>query len=378
MLIVKPFKKCPYQFNSSLTLIAFIYALYSLNVIVGPFTVHSYTNDWVLVSYIVKLFFFIYLLKKLTIKSTTILFNIYSNLTVLLTVLGLVSIFGVYFGWLDIYQISITEGLELKRIININFGGFLYAVVPQIDLYRLQSFSIEPAAYAMAASVALYWLILTQKSFYRALIVACGISASWSVGVVLGMLIILMLLLSNKVIGKTEKYKLIFVFLLCIVPQFIITITTSSSTSSPIAQNKGDSFSQRVTEAREVFEYLHENPYGTGIGGAKKLLNNSISVGYVDVFADSGILGGLLYLISFIFLGVLATFVVLGLYKRSILIDSYFSRVLIATASMVVMVIFMGLQREKPDISYWHFWILASFIFMYSLSNLLNKDDRSS
>ncbi|THK43289.1 hypothetical protein E8Q33_01385 [Methylophaga sp. SB9B] len=378
VLIIKPFKKSPYQFNSGLTLIAFIYALYSLNVIVGPFTVHNYTNSWVLLSYIVKLFFFIYLLKNLTIKSTTILFNIYSNLTVFLTVIGLVSIVGVYFGWLDFYQISITEGLELKRVININFGGFLYAVVPQVGLYRLQSFSIEPAAYAMAASVALYWLILTQKSFYKALIVACGISASWSAGVVLGMLIILLLLLNNKVIGKTEKYKLIFVFLLCIVPQFIITTTISSMTSSPIVQNKGDSFSQRVTEAKEVFEYLYENPYGTGIGGAKKLLNNSISIGYVDVFADSGVIGGLLYLISFILLGALTTWVILGIYKKMILVDRDFSRILIATACMVLMVIFMGLQREKPDISYWHFWILASFIFMYSIFNLQVKNDSQS
>lgn len=306
------------------------------------------------------------------------LFNIYSNLTVLLSIAGLASVFGVYFGWLDFYQISITEGLELKRVININFGGFLYAVVPQVGLYRLQSFSIEPAAYAMAASVALYWLILTQKSFYRALIVACGISASWSAGVVLGMLIILLLLLNNKVIGKPEKYKLIFVFLLCIVPQFIITTTISSTTSSPIVQNKGDSFSQRVTEAKEVFEYLYENPYGTGIGGAKKLLNNSISVGYVDVFADSGVIGGLLYITSFILLGTMATCVVLGIYKKMILMDRGGAQILIAIASMVVMVIFMGLQREKPDVSYWHFWILASFIFMYSILNSQVKNDSPS
>lgn len=162
--------------------------------------------------------------------------------------------------------------------------------------------------------------------------------------------------------------------MLCLVPQLI----TSSLTSSPIIQNKHDSLSQRIQETKQVFEYLSEHPGGAGFGGAKKLLKNSISVGYVNVIADSGLIGGLLYITSFVILAWLAILVVLGCYGRSRLVDSDSSRILIATATMVVMTLFMGLQREPPDSTYWHFWILASFIFMYSLSKTQFKNDSFS
>lgn len=112
VLLIKPFERNYYQFDSHLILIALLYALYALIVIVGPFTIHSHANTWMLVSYIIKILFLIYLLKRLTIKSLKMLFNIYSNLTVLLTVLCIVSAFGIYYGWFDVFQLSVIQGID--------------------------------------------------------------------------------------------------------------------------------------------------------------------------------------------------------------------------------------------------------------------------
>ena len=131
--------------------------------------------------------------------------------------------------------------------------------------------------------------------------------------------------------------------------------------------DRAGSLNQRVRETKQVFGYLRDNPLGAGIGGAKKLLKSSISVGYADAAANAGILGGVFYLVSFAVLSFLAIKVLVhnDFIKKNYenIIDK---KILVALAASVFTLAFTGLLREQPDSSYWHFWIYASFIIVIS------------
>ena len=52
--------------------------------------------------------------------------------------------------------------------------------------------------------------------------------------------------------------------------------------------------------------------------------------------------------------------------KLSLSVDMtrYEGRVRLAVALAVMIVLFMGLQRQQPDLSLWHMWIYASFFYL--------------
>ena len=207
-----------------------------------------------------------------------------------MTVLAIFRVIGIYAGWLQVDAMPVTMGVDTQiEEFAVSWSGFDGNARVANDnpyLFRIQSFAIEPGAYALAATVALYWLILVRQSVFRFLIIAMGIAGSWSLGGVLAIAMVLVFILMNGLVSRTVKAKLFFVII------FYFAVHAVTPVTLQLVGDKSISLSARIVESKQVVAYLTEHPLGAGIGEARKQLKSSISVGYMNALAESGVVGG--------------------------------------------------------------------------------------
>jgi len=347
-------------------------------------TIFNAANPDLLLRYLSKFVFFLALacfLDRRTIFLTT---DVYSYICVTLVVFSMSGISAIIMGWTELSVISVVRGVDGYGEMIWSFSGFdgTARIFPESAQFaRMQSFALEPGGFALALLPALYWLVLVRQRYMAGSVIALGIAATWSLGALLAMVLAATLLLINKHIGGRGKIfllsSIIFFFVSHLVFSWMVDLElfptahplTSSGSSIDIITggDKKISKQQRIDELFQVITFVRTDFWGAGVGAGRDLLDSSISVGYANVFADTGFLGGSFYVLLCVGLGVIALSYVLRYSKRES--HSVNGKAALALALSLLTCLFFGLQREQPDASFWHMWIYASFIIMYRMIN---------
>jgi hypothetical protein len=332
-------------------------------------------ND-LLFRYLLKFLFLLLLTTYLNRRIIFLTANVYSYVCMGLIIASTISIVAIAMHWVDPSIVNVTQSPDDSGEMMLTFSGFdgTARIFPESDQFiRMQSFSIEPGAFALALLPALYWLTLARERLLPATLIAMGIAASWSFGALLSMILASVILAMNKITSIRAKIFLLLVSLFFFVSHFIFSQIFSVN-SSALVGDKALSMQQRIDELWQVINFVQDDFWGAGVGARRKVLDSSISVGYANVFADTGFLGGSFYLITCILLAFIALKCAIGRTAHSL--DLSNSRAVVALGISVLTCLFFGLQREQPDASFWHMWIYASFIVMHRLNN--NSSFRNS
>jgi len=347
-------------------------SVYLLGLTLATFVFNDVVNDYYYFSIISKyifLLFLIFLLQKNTIYRV---YQIYSYLCVLLVVLSLVNIVGMYNGWWWSDVQRVIQGIESPRDMYVSWSGLdgmarVWGEVP--NFFRMQSFSIEPAAFAIGLLPALCWEIFIGRSFFRLLILMTGFAATWALGVFLFILLIILFLFIVQIntVNTVRKKNLVFFLGLVFIyvgSHFLLTheiyqVEQVEQVEQVVGDRSG-SFNQRVIDLAEGWEFLKEHPEGAGAGMGRHRAGSFLSVGYMNAAADSGIIGGIFYILGCMFLSI---GIVVDLWKNRFKKDKLGSY-LYVTGLSVLALFFMGLQRESFDASFYSMWLLASYFII--------------
>jgi len=114
----------------------------------------------------------------------------------------------------------------------------------------------------------------------------------------------------------------------------------------------------RLTPILKSFAFLPTHPFGVGSALGMDAIHYP-NFGYSNAFVEAGYLGGAAYCAMFGLLGWKAL-------RLSLVTDmaQEEGRIRFVVAIVVMLVLFMGAQRQAPDISLWHMWIYASFFYL--------------
>jgi len=346
--------------------------------------VFNAANPDLLLRYLSKFVFFLALACFLDRRTIFLTADVYSYICVALVVFSMIGILSIIMGWTELSVVSVVRGVDGYGEMIWSFSGFDGAarILPESAQFpRMQSFALEPAGFALALLPALYWLVLVRQRYMAGSVIALGIAATWSLGALLAMVLAAILLLCNKHIGGKGKIFLlgaiIFFFVshlvffwmvdLDLFPEVHPMTISLSSIDIITGGDKQLSKQQRVDELFQVITFVRTDFWGAGVGGGRELLDSSISVGYANVFADTGLLGGSFYVLLCVAIGVIALKYVLTCSRRDA--RGVNGKAVLALALSLLTCLFFGLQREQPDASFWHMWIYASFIIMHRMIN---------
>lgn len=344
------------------------------------------------------IFLFVFIDKKTLVKS----FDVYSNLTTFLVCLSLLALLGIYYGVIQPTNILVTRGTSLPSNVGFVFSGFdaNIRIFPTSPFFtRMQSFAIEPGACALAILPAFYWFVLFRKNLFKSIILILGIAATWSLGALITMCLIFIILFFNNSVSKSKKQILLFAILFFVSSHSLFTLFASSNFNNPIAnklkiivpdpddpenynQNIGKpsvglnmiagerntSFNQRKRESTKALKELVTNLKGVGFNQGSVVLKTPISVGYINVLIDSGLLGGIFY--GLVILSVSWCAIKVGVGNAIFKLESDKASINTFLAASVLSSLFYGLQREQPMSSYWNMWLLACFFHEYRKINL--------
>jgi len=334
-------------------------------------------------SYIMKYVFLIFLLLVLTKKHIIWSFRLYMYLCSALVCVSMINIIGIYNQWWwNLKELEILQGVEFPRVIWFSWSGYdgmarVFSNVP--NFFRIQSYSIEPGSFALALLPAIYWSVFVEKNKFIQFILIIGLSATWSLGALLTLVIVIL----SLIFIRPSFYKksiltlclgvVIFLGGHWLLTQMIETsvVETSVVETSVVETSVGEtsvgettvgdrrvSLNQRVEELTIISNFLNQRPEGAGAGAGRRSAHSSLSVGYGNVFVEAGVLGGLAYLIAYLIL-VIGIIHVFWRYRKK---DELSSMAMYAIGFSLLTGIFFGMQREQPDASFWMMWILASFI----------------
>jgi len=318
-------------------------------------------------SYIMKYVFLIFLLLVLTKKHIIWSFRLYMYLCSVLVCFSMINIVGLYNQWWGLEELEILQGVEFPRVVWFSWSGFdgmarVFSDVP--NFFRIQSYSIEPGSFALALLPALYWAVFVAKNKFIQLILMSGLCATWSLGALLVLsLVILLLVLIRPSFYKENILTLCFGAFLFLVGHWLLTqVVESTIGESTIGESTiGDrraSLFQRMEELITIRNFLNQRPEGAGAGEGRRSAQSSLSIGYGHVFVEAGVLGGLAYLIAYLIL-VIGVINRLWHYRKG---NGLLCMAMYAIGFSLLTGAFFGIQREQPDASFWMMWILASFI----------------
>ncbi|BBN59003.1 hypothetical protein [Hydrogenovibrio marinus] len=230
---------------------------------------------------------------------------------------------------------------------------------------------------------ALFWTLYVNKSVVRSVILAIGILGSLSLGV--GVLLIVLLPLIIKVMHKfLVSSVILFVLLILIVLFSFVPLLTGEplfywladklmywfgsgikfnfpyvNPQTILENSKEASLTDRLAAVTVVLNYLFHHPFGTGAGLGMTTVNYAIAIGFANAALEAGFMGGVFYIIMFL---ILACMVYVKIWKMAKF--STDEKMIIAIGLSVLTCIVMGLQRQQPDLSFWHMWIYASFLYL--------------
>ncbi|WP_196799869.1 hypothetical protein, partial [Mariprofundus ferrooxydans] len=129
--------------------------------------------------------------------------------------------------------------------------------------------------------------------------------------------------------------------------------------SKGFIENKTPTLTQRRDAVLIALRYLRDHPVGTGAGLGMTTVNYAIAVGYANAALESGVLGGICYVLMFL---LLTWFAIKMIWNSSLPADD--NKVRIAIGLSALTCILMGMQRQQPDLSFWHMWIYAALIYL--------------
>ncbi len=361
--------------------LAYLIALTIATISAGE--IYSYQQ---LATVYLKVFFFFFLF--LYIKGPFIgqTFSIYANFMVLCTITSIGVALGVAMGVIEpIATLRNEVSVERHYLFDVYLGAYyglspLYAPFP---LFRLQGFAEEPGTFAFSLLPALYWMLLKEKNYVRSFIIGVGLAATVSLGALAFIIIIIPLLWRELVM--MEQLLLVGIIAINVGYRFFgyvldylqfFLLERPQGAGYDIWLNSQDSghtsWGDRLDAISIVCSHLANHPIGTGAGLGMTTVEYPVAVGFANAALESGVAGGLFYCLMFILLTGFALKQVWGCSGRV-----RYSRVQLVVSLSVLSCIFMGLQRQQPDISFWHMWIYASFFYL-ALGNLNKKDGESS
>jgi O-antigen ligase len=243
-----------------------------------------------------------------------------------------------------------------------------YSIVPApFLLYRLQSFVGEPGSFALVLAPAFYWFLFLDKKIIKIAIIAVGLIGTFSAGIALCFLFLFILITLRR---KRYFHYLVLTLLILLTAAPLLFYTVPSINRNAWVPEyllskfvgPASSFGARILEIQKTSEYLATDPLGTGAGVGMSTVRYPISNGYVKAFLEAGYLGGIVYSLLFFCMGLLA-YRMVRLARKNKSTKNSLAMVL---GLSVITVLFMGLQREQPDLSFWHMWLYASLFIASS------------
>ncbi len=394
-----------FEFSREQKIFFFLWAGYLFALMVSTIYANDFYAYKQFLSNCLKVMFFIFILlliDKVYIYKT---FTIYANLMVISVIAALAVSIGVGMEILEpISTLRNEENIENHYLFDVYWGSYyrLSAVYAPFPLFRMQGFSEEPGTFAFALMPAIFWMLIVKKAIVRTLILGVGVLGSYSIGIGLVLLGIIPLLLKVRSIRSTE---ILFVsgLLSLLLLMFIIPIKTGMplfqwiaqldyprldansgglsagsggglsagsgprnadeynayAWSSGFIENKTPSMTLRYEAILIVGDYLSKHPFGTGAGLGMTTVDYAIAVGFANAALESGGVGGVFYILMFL---LLTWFAIQMVWKSDI--SSSEDKMRIAIGLSVLACMMMGLQRQQPDISFWHMWIYAALFYL--------------
>ncbi len=220
-----------------------------------------------------------------------------------------------------------------------------------ITVLRTQSFADEPGTYAFALIPALFWYI-NKRSWLQIVILGTGLFSTFSVGAILGVLLILALSVVNLLLNKFTSRKLLTNIMIA-VSIIIVAAAMYSNRQEKVESyllTKYDSYASigetsfgvRLEGFKNNMEHLNDNPIGLGSGG-RALLGLQGDIGIVNNVIEAGIVGGTFYIISLVLLGYITL--------KHLIFSQDVNRILFSR--IVIMLLIAGAQRTAIDGSLW-------------------------
>lgn len=320
-------------------------------------------------NFFVKVIFFFILLIYLDQYLVNQIFKVYAYMMLFFTIMAIFVAVGVAFHLLQpIYYWHATTPLASYDADYYLGAVYGYSkVTAPFLLYRLQSYSGEPGSFALVLAPALYWFMFVDKNKIKIAIIAAGLVGTFSVGIALCFLLLLLVVaLSRK---RFIKFLVLaFVFILMFSP-FLVTASSYVDRNTWTVQyllskfvGPLSSFGDRTQEIEKTSAYLAVDPVGTGAGLGMTTVKDSVSNGYVKAFLEAGYFGGIFYSMLFLMMGIQAYQVVRHSLKGNL--PQY--ALALTLGLSVITVLFMGSQRDQPDLSFWHMWLYASLFIVSS------------
>ncbi|MCX8119678.1 MAG: hypothetical protein N3E45_02415 [Oscillatoriaceae bacterium SKW80] len=287
--------------------------------------------------------------------------NLYSNILVIFSILGIILFFLIIGGWQPIV-ISTIYGRDYN---NYLLGLSVIEGFITLNAYRVQSFYDEPGTFAMALLPGIFWLTIANFNFKKCFILITGLFMTFSVGGWSALIICLVILIFNissmrNIVYKNSIKILLLTFLSILLIFFIINNTFQNITISELASwityyiNDKYYNDQRLNQIPFVINLLIKNPQGPPI----QIYYKDITAGIFVSFLEGGWIGIIGYCLIFMALLRMIFFVVKEYQK-------YQQSQLIALALSVVSLIIMSFQRGELLTFYYSIFIVGFFVNSY-------------
>lgn len=301
-------------------------------------------------------FFFVFLIAYSSKKFISVSMNIYSNLFVFVCGCSIASFIYIEYGFPPLFEFKLN-GVPT----NVNWVSFQYSyATPLFNLAgRLQGLSEEPGSFSFSILPAFFWVLFSKKNYFVILIFIVALMLSMSIGVSLFLLTIYFMLSIKRKNFFIKENLWVFtagvsiVFIYIFIRYYGDSITSGRELTTTFS-GKLASSAYRIEGVKLTIDYLLTHPFGAGSSYIIKELNHSIAVGYMIVAGDAGIVGGVVYFMSFGLVGYTAL--------KMFIYNDYKDVNSMVLSISILAVLFMGLQRMQPDGSYWHMWLLSMFI----------------
>ncbi len=353
-------------------ILAFSYGGYLFALLIATMTANVQAS-WIQFGItLIKVSLCIYLLFFIRSEFIRASMGIYANLMTVLSFLALLVFIYIELGGIPISMVNLNQ---LPTDVYWGAYSFHFAQPLFHNAGRLQGLTEEPGTFAFALLPAYFWLLLVKKAKIRFMIVGLALVFTLSVGAALFLLLVWLVLRDKYHIRSFASAAILMTISLTLL---LFIIASKNAYSSPgnnmnVADKenrtpptttwagKVQSANDRVSGLKMTLDYLQEHPEGAGSSLGIKAVGNSISVGYLIAAAESGVIGGICYIMTFVVIGWLALILI-----RRADVHQIGGVETIAVALSVCGILAMGAQRMQPDMSMWHMWLLAIFLHLQS------------
>lgn len=297
--------------------------------------------------------------------------NLYLNLMVILSLLGVLLTVLVY---MQLIHPLANIRLDSDSHRDLYLLGFTWPdtwIGDLIGLVRLQSFTDEAGTFAfclLAAIVLAYY----RKQYARLGLYAIALILTFSVGAIVAFLVWAGILILNS---KHPVLKSLVILAGVIGVIAMVNKVNDVGETNYLAtylnakvgsDEERTSGRDRIEAAYTVLESVSNKPYGLGAGAAVKL-NRSIAVGWIIPLAQAGILGWFMYLFAFLIL----------IYK-AVKVCTQSNMQIKPAGQIIIIFAYAALQRGEMDGTFWHWLWIMYFIKQYEPVAVVNNCLRNS